>query len=106
MSAPKFTPGSWRVESDRQGCDCVVGPRGVVADTIGMEANAHLIAAAPDLYAALQALMPVLDDLTTLDEPFPAEDAVIAARAALAKADGEPNDWQQGKHYRVPGGEQ
>jgi hypothetical protein len=58
-----------------------------------VEANARLIAAAPDLYAALSDLMEVVDqmleDTPELDEdPFP-PGLVHAARAALAKADAE-----------------
>ena len=53
-STPSHTPGPWRVEADRQGLECVVGPKGVVADTIGSEANARLIAAAPELLDALR----------------------------------------------------
>lgn len=49
------------------------------------EANAHLIAAAPELYEALVALM----DLESRDRVMPAGPEWDAARAALAKARGE-----------------
>jgi hypothetical protein len=49
-----------------------------------MEANARLIAAAPDLLAALQALLAVSSACS--DEET---EAVIYARAAIAKARGE-----------------
>ena len=48
-----------------------------------VRANAHLIAAAPDLYAALNGLLGLLD-AGSLYEP-----QAYAARAALAKARGE-----------------
>ena len=47
------------------------------------EANAHLIAAAPDMYAALDGLLGLLD-AGSLYEP-----QAYAARAALAKARGQ-----------------
>jgi hypothetical protein len=56
------------------------------------EANARLIAAAPELLAALQALIPVLDKLWEYDGDVMgmlhnrAADADDAARAAIAKA--------------------
>ena len=49
------------------------------------EANAHLIAAAPELYEALVALM----DLESRDRVMPAGPEWDSARAALAKARGE-----------------
>jgi len=70
------TPGPWRVEPDGQGCDRVVGPRGTVADTIGNEANARLIAAAPDVLAALKRYVEHYGD------------PLKVARVAIAKAEG------------------
>lgn len=49
-------------------------------------ANAHLIAAAPDLYEALQAMIDVASDRESFEEFAPAFDK---ARAALAKAEGK-----------------
>jgi len=66
---PKWTPGPWAVERNKRtwGWVDVVGPSlGVggptqatdltLADEVKRIAEAHLIAAAPDLYAALEAI--------------------------------------------------
>lgn len=99
MSDTKFTPGPWRYTKAAPS-----GDRGIHAEGTGIfaeayadirhagennaaeaEANAHLIAAGPDMYAALNGL---------LNEPTNAPDYLPsrlwdAARAALAKARGE-----------------
>ena len=89
---PKWTPGPWIVftSEDEWGCDTFVG---TLTDTLfdvrpwkgpaWQNGNAHLIAAAPDLYAALDGLLGLLD-AGSLYEP-----QAYAARAALAKARGE-----------------
>lgn len=58
-------------------------------------ANARLIAAAPELLAALEAVMPFIDDASDVQNVFPdsacstaCRDAVIAAKTALQKARG------------------
>lgn len=90
MSETRFTPGPWGVRrTEWDTIQVMIGPPG---DQVGIceasafdqksEANAHLIAAAPDLYAALHALVwdgPAVDDSPLWE----------AARAALAKARGE-----------------
>ncbi|GIK47993.1 MAG: hypothetical protein BroJett013_06900 [Alphaproteobacteria bacterium] len=85
----KFTPGPWRVDNGD-----VVGANNVM---LGSEADLHLIAAAPDLYQALQETSQAMDALIYegIDRGkghWPAWDktarAVDKARAALAKADG------------------
>ncbi len=57
------------------------------------EANARLIAAAPDLYEALQGLISLLDSgccaAAIRDEDGPVGSAMRLARAAIAKAEGE-----------------
>ena len=105
MSA-KHTPGPWRVDIDR----AIVADsqargiwRTVVAD-LGLptspngaqerEANAHLIAAAPDLLEALEELVVTADNMRAWIErqaaATPEDHAAIArARAAIAKAKGE-----------------
>ena len=93
---PKWTPGPWAVERNKRtwGWVDVVGPSlGVggptqatdltLADEVKRIAEAHLISAAPDLYAALDGLLGLLD-AGSLYEP-----QAYAARAALAKARGE-----------------
>lgn len=83
----QHTPGPWRNEPGLIQ-DCIIGPdnRAVVAiyDRGGPqgEANANLIAAAPDLLAALRELLPEGWDDGTMDH-MP---GVKAARLAIAKA--------------------
>lgn len=100
MTEPKFTKGPWGLdvgfESSRPGdfdeywqvhdghdaiacsANCYAGNR---------EANAHLIAAAPDLYEALQACLNFMEN-TESELGFSLESA-DQARATLAKARGE-----------------
>ena len=102
----KFTPGPWGVDvggfsssPSYEPAFSVVGPP---SDFMYLERleDAHLIAAAPDLYAALEKALPVL--VQHLEEPWrgvmPFEpeaskmradlEQVAAVRAALAKARG------------------
>lgn len=97
MSERKWTPGKWSVyEVEREtywpGIDAgrtsivVWGDQqennGVQGDTLEeAKANAHLIAAAPDLYEALDRLVRYIN--------APSTEAYLSARAALAKARGE-----------------
>ena len=93
MSDTKFTPGPWRYDrtngSPTTGEHMIAGAKpGYLAEVRDcgsgdVRANAHLIAAAPDLYAALNGLLGLLD-AGSLYEP-----QAYAARAALAKARGE-----------------
>ena len=95
MSATTHTPGPWAVERSLAGKTVITGPGGahtlaVVAiafDGAGglssMEANAHLIAAAPELLAACIAAEETLDN--SLRSPERA-DALELLRAAIAKA--------------------
>ena len=99
MSEPKWTPGPWAVETrDKEtwvvaycgdddpwfvcNPELYIGP----GKTDRAPANAHLIAAAPDLYEAMDGLHSWFGeegdgrDISAL---------LIAARAALAKARGE-----------------
>lgn len=83
-------PGQWAVKNLSVYTDYGTGPRHKVADTRQplftrecQEANARLIAAAPDLLAALQAIMgdpDAVDHILHLD--------AVAADAAIAKATG------------------
>lgn len=104
MTETKFTPGPWVAVDEGRGRDrnwCVMVPEesrfGPYIATIHntadhAKANAHLIAAAPELYEALEAVL----DLRENTSPFGGElqadriDRTIeAASAALAKARGE-----------------
>jgi len=91
---PKWTPGPWAVERNKRtwGWVDVVGPSlGVggptqatdltLADEVKRIAEAHLIAAAPDLYAALEMAQLWL----SVDGRFDMQ----GINAALAKARGE-----------------
>ena len=107
MNTAKHTPGPWEVVGSRI---CTVGndrervtlaktePSGAFTMSTEQTANAHLIAAAPAMYEALQALHSVLDqrmpDGRTLNQHLSQEvfecfyGPAIAARAAIAKAEG------------------
>lgn len=86
MSGQKHTPGPWGFMGTEQfGYAINHGPPGILADSIMSQANARLIAAAPDLLEALRALADVsrtylahmdADDIVTLEQ----------ARAAIARA--------------------
>ena len=85
--ATKFTPGPWSVCADRAYVD---GPDGKVVAHCCYErhpseeyANADLIAAAPDLYEALEAF------IAGADTGYISVDVDKFARAALARARGE-----------------
>ena len=82
MSDPKFTPGPWRLAYRTDGrCFITDSDRRYLSGEIARPEDWHLIATAPDLYAAL-------DRITTCTWP-PTQDDVDIARAALAKARGE-----------------
>lgn len=95
---PKFTPGPWAVTEHVTGTmvvEAVSAPKAkrAVARCGGLpvvrQANARLIAAAPELY---EALADALAELSPLMQAYrPEHYAAICgkARAALAKADGE-----------------
>lgn len=111
---PQFTPGPWLAEMERRPnggpIEFFLGPEraekpGEIWETIiegtlwktygGDEAaDAHLIAAAPDMYAALEALVPLLakDVRGSGPEMMKYAIALEAMYAALAKARGETND--------------
>lgn len=90
MSAPRFTPGPWRVVVTDDGGSMVHGESTAIATVWGRDSgpNAHLIAAAPQLYAALAEAMGLLVSFENNDDPS-AEAIVDRARAALAKARGD-----------------
>jgi hypothetical protein len=83
------TPGPWRIDSKTRFGDYTIaaGDSVKTCEFIAKtqnEANAQLIAAAPDLLAALIAMINRYGDKS--EHPFC--DASISARAALAKAEG------------------
>ena len=84
---PKHTPGPWHWEDSGlwSKWDFVYLSKG----TPEFEANARLIAAAPELLAALRGIIETLGYLEAnggIDAPHRL--ALIAARAAIAKAEG------------------
>ena len=96
MSYTKFTPGPWNVEHPFQEPGVYVGgprtelvcklyPLDDVAKQRGenIEANAALIAAAPDMYAACEPAEVFLRDIGSHSK------ALSMVRAALRKARGE-----------------
>lgn len=100
-AAPTYTPGPWQTEEYGRSITACRPPGSMVctarvtlaeiwsggtASCAEADANARLMAAAPDLLAALQGL---LDPATNEDSEWYRE-ARAAARAAVAKATGEP----------------
>jgi hypothetical protein len=115
MMSEKFTPGPWWTDAvyneEDLGCSIIAantdcGPmpgnptRGQVAfateilpeDAETAKANAHLIAAAPDLYAALESLRGNVIGWGDDSQIEAISDDLRAASAALARARGGSND--------------
>lgn len=96
----RFTPGPWSAEALKNGIEhdirhdgyFVATAHGGCVDEAENGANAHLIAAAPELYEALEWAMRFVEQVRA-ESPAPeggGEDiAYREARAALAKARGE-----------------
>jgi hypothetical protein len=94
MSDTPWTPGPWELDGiaiegsdQRKGAVCLMGePAQYPGDTAFMcdnwQANARLIAAAPDLYDAVVGLLSLVDAGSAF------EHQVHAAQDALAKAKG------------------
>jgi hypothetical protein len=74
----KHTPGPWIVTGNFIDCDTPPCRIAVALASPEMEANARLIAAAPELLEALKACEPWCND----------NRAVVMAREAIAKAEG------------------
>lgn len=108
MGATKWTPGPWEASNTEHGIQrsledsviVAVGTGFVVARTSmrhkggAEDANAHLIAASPDLAAALEALVNLIDSSHIVRGHADVEDeqsldAYTKARAALARARGD-----------------
>ena len=103
MSETKHTPGPWRynIETGYRKIDVVTAENAnLIAElpfsgSMAPEANARLIAAAPDMLEALEAVIGSHEALVIKDKPLPdarfetvSTEAIAAARAALAKAEG------------------
>lgn len=95
----KHTPAPWhinptndsrtkyRIYANPQGLSLICNAEGAMP-TETNEANARLIAAAPELLAALECLTFTVDGLVS-DKGQIVKDALNIARAAIAKAKGE-----------------
>jgi hypothetical protein len=111
MRAGAHTPGNWTIDHERIGppgepvallCDMtaphgatvVDWPRGdgEAVDDAENEANARLIAAAPDLLAALEAYDQFARANDDWDDGEGMFDFILKARAAIAKATGEAEE--------------
>lgn len=95
MSAPKHTPGPWRMYEGNRGGFVFYGIAEVADmkpayvrqesdDATTMRANAQLIAAAPELLGALSGMVEVFGDEFGMGD----SETVDRARAAIAKAEG------------------
>lgn len=102
MSAPKFTPGPWSTHREGHSTVYVDAPLGggVLQEVAAcgptaegaeqQDANARLIAAAPELYEALEAVELACRMGIPPGEVLSLNSTIrLAARAALAKARGE-----------------
>ena len=90
MNDTKFTPGPWHTWYEKmeisiydQNSDLICGP---IKQCPEQEANAHLIAAAPELYEALNDL---LNDCINFDGGKLTDIFMVKASRALTKARGE-----------------
>jgi hypothetical protein len=93
---PKHTPGPWWVQRFKEGTLAVYGPYSKTKDILDFgtrnypatitDADLSLILAAPDLLAALRALVEFADNGTPIQ---PGAAVVDDARAVIAKALGE-----------------
>jgi hypothetical protein len=101
MDKPGYTPGPWSVAQPWNGFSEIRGGNGELVFGLAAgvpgekqpdeicEANARLIAAAPEMFEALQNILlcpAILDELNGDNET---NNAVAKARAALSKALGE-----------------
>lgn len=105
MSEPKHTPGPWVAlpckQTPDRGAVFVEGPGGWDRDPVCStyehyerevnEANAHLIAAAPDLLAVCRLMLRDVGDGGPGTHDYVSMYTVERIRAAIAKAEGRPD---------------
>lgn len=98
MDKPKHTPGPWRVTAAKDTVRCDTVPNvGMVAECLGFEryrreADAHLIAAAPELLDALKACAEAIRHAEAERDPYNRLMPPLAlqmAEEAIRKATGE-----------------
>jgi len=98
MAETKWTQGPWVVWYDGPSLPIVKQENGheIIGGCTFQDglcgANAHLIAAAPDLYDALDKLVDRIGDIRGLDMDVLAPDQLRNAQLALAKALGESGE--------------
>ena len=89
----RYTPGPWRLgRGHKTGTPRTVMPvlrRDSLIRSQNYEANAHLIAAAPDLLEALESIQAWVTDEGFEDTHEGVAEICAQARAAIAKAHGE-----------------
>ncbi len=86
----EFTPGPWRVDDETrqiESLDPGYGVIGLVYDADGDRANAHLIAAAPELFAACKAALQLPNEFLLLQQEA---QILRQIKTAIAKATGRP----------------
>ena len=84
LAMPKFTSGKWKVEMVYGDHPIVTADGRIVADCFNNEANARLIAAAPEMYEMLKGIIQ-----STADCPMENAGFFREARELLARIDGE-----------------
>ena len=93
----QHTPGPWRANiGNSSGAHCILANNGrrktvcVMANTHDddWQPNARLIAAAPDMLAALRSLLDWGRDHTSPLDPNSPHDLLVTAHQAIAKAEG------------------
>ena len=97
MNNTPHTPGPWELKYEKTGrtIDAVIKmgkaaiyfTRGIGQTFEEQQANARLIASAPDLLSALEEMISVFQDHEQYDEE--SAEVILSARAALRKAKGE-----------------
>jgi hypothetical protein len=88
----KHTPEPWKIGALESGQAAVDGADGSEVTGFVSIPDAHLIAAAPDMLAALEAILPMLpQSLTTATWGDPSwTDAIRRVESAIKKARGAP----------------
>ena len=96
MTISKHTEGPWEVEKDgitvrqkrARDRQKICRPMEVFMSRLEREANARLIAAAPELLEVCKLLVQAADSLAMTANLGTADDAIGKARATIAKAEG------------------
>ena len=90
MTNIKHTPWPWEILAGSYGGVFILGPPVGYDGEYENPADAHLIAAAPDLLEALEQVLIEYDDAELANaEPVTLTAAILEARAAIAKAKGQ-----------------